>query len=181
MPQSKKNQRATGQKYRLDSTCRTPWINDIFGSAAAAAPASAISGGRPALSGRSRTINQLASTTTSVIPPMISKETRHPSRMVITASSQVAAITPIPPTALRIPAMNANSRGQNHWDRIFMVGIKTMAAPKPTRMRPINAVSRLGENPKSTLPNAAIIREKVTVFRGPTESARRPAGSCMTA
>ena len=97
------------------------------------------------------------------------------------ASSQVAAITPTPPTALRMPAIMANSVARNHWDKIFMVGIKTMETPIPTRIRPTMAILILGARPKTRLPTEAAIKNTVTALRGPIESESRPAGSCMAA
>ena len=93
----------------------------------------------------------------------------------------VAERDPMPPMAIRIPLMGANSTGVNHSDRIFRVGTKSMATPIPTRSLPAMAMAAVEAKPSSTDPTKATRKKTVIVFRGPHESDRSPAGSCMAA
>ncbi len=77
--------------------------------------------------------------------------------------------------------MRANSVGRNHSTRIFRVETKSMATPAPTRALPAMAQRIVGASPRRTAPAAARRKKTEIVRRGPQESARSPAGSCMAA
>ena len=137
--------------------------------------------GQPRSAGRSRTKLQTKTANTKVIIPTTTNDMRQPIQELIKAKGVVALSDPMPPIANRIPVMKANSRGRNHSESTFMVGTKSMATPKPVKVRPRMAQAAFGAKPSMTLPKKATQKKSVMALRGPQESDRRPAGNCMRA
>ena len=176
--QLKKNHVAMGQNQKLVITLRNPSIRPTDGGSDRD-----VSNGEdhPMSAGRFRT-NILTSTASmSVKTPTSTKEYLQPIRLLSRARGVAAARDPIPPIAMRIPVIMANSFFLNHSARIFMVGTKSMATPNPTRVRPRIAQDTEGAIPRIIAPIKAIQKKTEMVFRGPHESESRPAGSCTAA
>jgi hypothetical protein len=83
------------------------------------------------------------------------------------AKGVVAKTHPIPPMAIRIPAVLANSFRLNHSLKIFIVGTKTPAALKPMRTLANMAIEVLIEIPKRIVLMQLIRRDIVIVILGP--------------
>ena len=83
--------------------------------------------GHPRSAGRLRTNFQTRTVRTKVITPTTTKDRRHPIKRLIKANGVVALSDPMPPIAIKMPVMVANSRGRNHSDSTFMLGTKIMA------------------------------------------------------
>ena len=176
--QSKKNQTARGQKERDESTMRTPSHSSMGSSSSFLGP---VGEGHPRSAGRSRTTVQTRTASRRVKTPTATKENRHPIQELRSARGVAAVREPIPPIAMRMPVIMANSRTRNHSARTFIVGTKSMATPMPTRLLPTMAQRVVVAIPRRSDPTKAMQKKTVIVLRAPHESERRPAGSCISA
>jgi len=173
-----KNQIARGQKCGQETTVRKPAIRPMEEDDAFT---EAFRDTQPMSSGQSLTNIHTSSDKTRVSTPTATKDIRHPIAPESRTSGVAADKEPIPPMAIRIPVIGANSTGVNHSDSIFMVGTKSMATPTPTSKRPAIAIAADEANPSRTEPTKATRKKTVIVLRGPQESESSPAGSCMAA
>ncbi len=137
--------------------------------------------GQPRSAGRSRTKSHTRMAITMVKTPTATKERRQPIQLLRRARGVAAVREPRPPMTMRIAVIVANSLTRNHSASTFMVGTKSMATPSPTRVRPMMAQKAEGAKPKRMEPMVATLKNRVMDRRGPHESERRPAGSCMRA
>ena len=170
-----------GQLAGLAATCLRPLRQSPTGSGGwAGLPSSSRMVGRPASSGRSRTLSQVNSAISMDSRPSATNTVRQDTSVTSQASGSAALAAPRLPMNMVTPFSVAKRFSGNQAALILSSAMKGKDTPSPTRVRPITATPRLSACANTMEPMPATTPPSATMRRGPSVSASTPVGICIT-